>query len=383
MQKTIIILGGGTGGLVAANLLKKKAGELVNVILIDKKENYIYEPSFLWVLFGKREAEKIQRPLKTLRRKGIEFLNDEIIKIDTLNKKVKTRNNEFQYDYLIIALGAELAPEKIPGLSESGFNLYELEGIRKLRQALKIFEGGKVAILISSLPFKCPAAPYEAAFLLDEHLRNKGIREKTEISIFTPESLPMPSAGPEIGRILKTMVEKKGIIFNPELSLVSVDPNIKELKFQNGKKAGFDLLIFVPPHQGAKAVRDSALGNEAGWIPVEPKTLRTKYDKLFALGDGAFIILASGKPLPKAGVFAHFEAEVVTENIAREIKGLPADKEYDGRASCFLEIGFGKAGFASGNFYNEPLPAVKMYQPSRFWHWLKILFEKYWFWKWF
>ena len=391
LQKTIVILGGGTGGLVAANELKKKAGERARVILIDKNPHYIYAPSFLWLMLGDRQAEKIQKPLSLLKRKGIEVVNEEIVDIDPAVKIVKTQNGDYQYDYLIISLGAELAPEKIPGLAPNGYNLYELQEIERLRDDLKNFSGGKVAIVISSLPFKCPAAPYEAAFLLNERFQERGINGKTEINIYTPETLPLPAAGPDIGKVVAKMLAERKIGFNPEAKLVLVNPQKKELQFENVKTANgstvlttsFDLLIFIPPHQGPKVVRDSGLGNEAGWIPVDKETLKTKYDKVFAIGDVIAATVASGKPRPKAGVFAHYEAEVVVENIVRELQGLAADKKYDGRASCFLETGFGKAGFAYGNFYNVPAPAIKMKRPGRMWHWGKILFEKYWLWKWF
>ena len=391
LQKTIVILGGGTGGLVAANELKKKASERARVILIDKNPHYIYAPSFLWLMLGDRQAEKIQKPLSLLKRKGIEVVNEEIVDIDPAVKIVKTQNGDYQYDYLIISLGAELAPEKIPGLAPNGYNLYELQEIERLRDDLKNFSGGKVAIVISSLPFKCPAAPYEAAFLLNERFQERGINGKTEINIYTPETLPLPAAGPDIGKVVAKMLAERKIGFNPEAKLVLVNPQKKELQFENVKTANgstvlttsFDLLIFIPPHQGPKVVRDSGLGNEAGWIPVDKETLKTKYDKVFAIGDVIAATVASGKPRPKAGVFAHYEAEVVVENIVRELQGLPADKKYDGRASCFLETGFGKAGFAYGNFYNVPAPAIKMKRPGRMWHWGKILFEKYWLWKWF
>lgn len=382
-QKTIIILGGGTGGLVAANELKKKTGKSTRVVLIDKSKMHIYAPAFLYLMFGKRHAEKIQKPLSLLKRKGIEVVNEEITKIDPASKTVKTQGGDYKYDYLIVSLGAELAPEKIQGLAQSGYNLYELQEVERLRDDLKNFTGGKVAIVISSLPFKCPAAPYEAAFLLDEYFQKKGIREKTEVSIFTPEALPMPAAGPENGKAIKAMLEKRNIKFNPEIQLVSVDPNTKKLTFEKNNDESFDLLVYVPPHQGPKVIRDSGISNEMGWIPVDKKTLKTKYDDVFAIGDIAAITLVSGKPLSKAGVFAHFEAEVVVENIISKIKGLSAKKEYDGRAFCFLELGFGKAGFASGNFYADPAPVVKMKRPGMLWHWGKILFEKYWLWKWF
>lgn len=382
-MQTIIILGGGTGGLVAANELKKKAGRDVRIVLIDKSKTHIYAPSFLYLMLGKRQPDKIQKPLSLLRRKGIEFINEEILKIDPERKLVVTQNQNLQYDYLIISLGAELAPEKIPGLAASGYNLYALNGVEKLRDDLNNFSGGKVAVVISSLPFKCPAAPYEAAFLLDEYFRKRGVSGKTEINIYTPETLPLPAAGQTIGKAVAGMLAARKIGFNPEVKLVSVNPQKKELQFENGKTANFDLLIFIPSHQGPKVVKSSGLGNEAGWIPVDKKTLKTKYDKVFAIGDVIAATVASGKPRPKAGVFAHYEAKVVSENITRELKGLSADKKYDGRASCFLEAGYGKAGFASGNFYAEHSPVVSMKSPARIWHWGKILFEKYWLWKWF
>ena len=226
-MKQILILGGGTGGLVAANELRKKLNKEHKIILIDKHDKHIYAPSFLWVMEGKRDAGKIQKPLELLKRKGIDFVNEKITKILPEKKIVKTDKNDFNYDYLIISLGAELAPEKIKGLSGAEYDLYQLEGVEKLRDDLKDFRGGRVAIVISSLPFKCPAAPYEAAFLLDEYFSKNGIRGKTEINIFTPEMLPMPSAGPEIGKKIKAELELRNINFTPEVQLVSVDPDKK------------------------------------------------------------------------------------------------------------------------------------------------------------
>ena len=382
-MKQILILGGGIGGLVAANRLRKKLGKEHKIILIDKNDKYVYAPSFLWVMEGKRNAKEIQKPLEHLKRNGIDFVNEKVVKIEPEKNIVKTNKNNFNYDYLIISLGAELVPENIKGLSRAGYNLYRLEEVERLRDDLKEFKGGKVAVVISSLPFKCQAAPYEAAFLLDEYFSKRRIRGKTEINIFTPETLPMPAAGPENGKIIKSMLGKRNIKFNPELQLVSVDSDKKELKFKEGKIVNYDMLIFVPPHQGPRVIKDSKLGNESGWIPVNKYTLETKYKNVFAIGDVTFITLDSGKPLSKAGVFAHLEAEVVAENIAAEINGLNPNKKYDGQAYCFLELGYGKAGFAGGNFYSKSTPMIKMRKPGRLWHWGKILLEKYWFWKYF
>src|SRR3989338_6216777 len=231
-MKQILILGGGIGGLVAANKIRKKLSKEHKIMLIDKNDKHIYAPSFLWVMEGKRNAEKIQKPLEFLKRRGISFVNEKVVKIEPEKKIVRTNKNKFNYDYLIISLGAELVPENIKGLSQAGYNLYQIEEVERLREDLKEFKGGKVAIVISSLPFKCHAVPYEAAFLLDEYFSNKGIRRKIEINIFTPEALPMPSAGEENGKRIKSMLEERNINFNPELQLVSVDSDKKELKFK-------------------------------------------------------------------------------------------------------------------------------------------------------
>lgn len=230
-------------------------------MLIDKSKTHIFAPSFLYLMLGKRRAEKIQKPLSLLVRKGIEFVNEEVVRINPENRIVKTSTKELQYDYLIISLGAELVPEKLPGLIQNGYNLYELKEVEKLRDALRNFLGGKVAIVISSLPFKCPAAPYEAAFLLDEYFQKKSIRNKTEISIFTPEALPMPAAGPENGKVIRSMLEARNIKFNPEVQLTSVNPDKKELVFEK-KSETFDLLVYVPPHQGPKVIKDSELATK-------------------------------------------------------------------------------------------------------------------------
>src|SRR3989344_4001211 len=382
-MKQILILGGGIGGLVAANKLCKKLGKEHKITLIDENDKHVYAPSFLWVMEGKRKAEEIQKPLERLKRKGIGFVNEKVVKIEPEKNIVKTNKNDFSYNYLIISLGAELVHEKIKGLSGAGYNLYQLYGVEKLKDDLKDFLGGRVAIVISSLPFKCPAAPYEAAFLLDEYFSKKGIRGKTEINIFTPETLPMPAAGLENGKIIKSMLESRNINFIPEVQLISVNSDKKEIRFKGDNIVNYDMLIFVPPHQGPKVIKDSKLGNESGWIPVDKNTLKTKYDNIFAIGDVASITLDSGKPLSKAGVFAHLEAEVVAENIAAEINGLNPNKKYDGQAYCFLELGYGKSGFAGGNFYSKPAPMIKMKKPRRLWHWGKILLEKYWFWRYF
>ena len=243
-------------------------------------------------------------------------------------------------------------------------------------------------ILIPSMPYKCPAAPYETAFLLDAEFRRRQIRDEVDISIYTFETLPMPAAGPDVGRAIKELLAKRDIDFAPEVAIESVNPETKEVTWNNGATAKADLLITIPPHKAPDVVKTAGLTNEAGWIPVDPKTLKTKHENIFALGDVAAVKLEGKykpeKPLmlPKAGVFAHAEAEVVAANIVAEIKSSAQRKEFDGKGSCFLELGDGTAGFAVGGFFDLPHPQVQMKNPSRLWHLRKALYEKYWFWRW-
>jgi sulfide:quinone oxidoreductase len=285
-------------------------------------------------------------------------------------------------DFLVIALGAELAPETIPGLAQAGHNFYTLAGAEALRDALAQFTGGKLVVLTAAPGYKCPAAPYEAAMLLESACRKRGIRDRTQIDLYAAEPGPMGVAGPEVSKAVRAMVEAKGIAYHPEHQMREVDPAARRLKFANGAEASFDLLAYVPPHRAPKVVRDAGLVGESGWIPVDRHTLETKHARVYALGDVVSIPLKLGKPLPKAGVFAHGEADVVAKNIALAIAGKSKRASFNGEGACFIETGDGKAGFGNGNFYAEPLPRVKVHAPRRYWHVAKVLFEKHWLWRW-
>lgn len=381
MRKRILVLGGGIGGLVVSSTLSRNLNGEHEIVLVDRNERHVFAPSLLWMLLGWRKPKEIMRSLMRLKAKNIIYRRAEVLRIDTSGSRVQTSVGGFPYDYLVVALGADLAPEKVGGFAETACNMYDIDGVTRLRERLHNFEGGRVVILVSSTPFKCPAAPYETAFLLDYYFSRKGVRKYVDIQVFTPETLPMPVAGPEIGNKIRRMLADRDIGFNPEHKVSYVDGQRQTLIF-DGKEAHFDLLVGVPPHIAPIAVRDSGLTDSSGWIPVDPATLRTVHENVYAIGDVAGISLPDGKMLPKAGVFGHFEAEVVAHNIASEIKGKHALREFDGNGSCFLETGYGKAGYASGNFFSQPR-IIKMRNPSRIWHWSKVLFEKYWFWRWF
>ena len=381
--KTILVLGGGIGGIVAANRLRKKLPLEHRVVLIEREFNYVFAPSFLWLMTGLRTGEKISRPLSKLVKQGVELVQGDISKIDPVGKVAEVNGEEVAGDYLVISLGAELTPELIPGLAEAGHNLYTLAGAEDLRDERLNINQGKIVVLVSAIPFKCPAAPYEAAMLLEYDYRKRNIRDKIQIDIYTPEPGPIPVTGPENSKLVRQMVESKDIGVHTEHAVESVDLKTREILFQNGNLTSFDFLVFVPPHVAPGIVRDAGLTGESGWVPVDRKTMETKFPGVFAVGDVTGIMLEMGKPLPKAGVFAHGEAEVVADNLIHMIAGKGRQKSFDGHGECFIETGDGRAGFGSGNFYAEPTPQIKLRQPSRTLHLGKVAFEKYWLFAWF
>jgi sulfide:quinone oxidoreductase len=383
MSKTIVVLGAGIGGIVTAATLRRRLPREQRVVLVEREAQHRFPPSLLWLMVGRRTAAQISRPIAALARRGIELVSGEVGRIDPVSRSVQVGGREFRADYLVVALGAELAPETIPGLAGAGHNFYTLAGAQSLDAARVQLRQGKLVVLVSGIPFKCPAAPYEAAMLLEDDLRRRGVRDKVTVDLYTPEPGPMPVAGPQVSAQVRQMVEAKGIRFHPEHAVAEVDAAARVVHFANGKQAHFDLLAYVPPHRAPTVVRESGLTGESGWIPVNRATLETKFPGVYAIGDVTGIPLAIGKPLPKAGVFAHGEAEVVAANIARAILGTGTAREFTGHGECFVEIGDGRAGFGAGNFLAEPAPQVQLKPPSRWLHLGKVLYEKYWLYRWF
>jgi sulfide:quinone oxidoreductase len=378
MGKTVLVLGGGIGGVVAASRLRKLLGREHRVVLVEREANHLFQPSLLWLMLGWRTPEQIQRPIARLARRGIEIVHGNIERIDPARRAVVINGQEQTADYLIIAVGAELAPETITGLAQAGHNLYSLAGAQALSAARANFQRGRLVLLVSAMPFKCPAAPYEAAMLLEDDCRRRGVRADVSVDVYTPEPGPMATAGPEVSKQLRQMVESKGISYHPEHAVTQVDAGQRLIHFANGTSAGFDLLVYVPPHRAPQAVKDAGLTGPSGWVGVDRATLATKFPGVYAVGDITGIPLAIGKPLPKAGVLAHGQAEVVARNIAAEIRGERARASFTGHGACFVEIGDGRAGYGSGNFYAEPAPQLRLRPPGRLLHWGKVIYEKFW-----
>ncbi|MEK7777307.1 MAG: FAD/NAD(P)-binding oxidoreductase [Chloroflexota bacterium] len=381
--KTVVVLGGGVGGVVAASELRQRLGKEHQVILVDKDGKHIFWPSLLWLQVGLREPADFVRDLTLLERKGIQVVRGQVQRIDPAQKSVQVDGRELRADFLVVSLGAQLAPELIPGLAQAGHNLYSLEGATAIRDQRKSVTRGSVVVLVARMPYKCPAAPSEAAMLLDYDLRKRKLRDHVGVNLYTPEPGPLPVAGPEVSAGVRRLLEEREIAYHPQHQVTEVNNSTKTLRFANGAQARYDFLVYIPPHVAPTAVREAGLTSESGWVPVNRNTLETRFPGVYAIGDVTGIPLAVGMPLPKAGVFAHREAEAVAQTIAARVTGQGSDGTFDGHGECFIEVGGGKAGFGRGNFYAEPRPEIKLHQPTRYWHAGKVLFEKDWFRRWF
>jgi sulfide:quinone oxidoreductase len=351
-------------------------------VLIERDPAFRFAPSLLWVMTGARRPAQITRDLRRLRAEGIEVLDAEVTAIDPTNRSVTTTTGTVTADALVVALGAALDPDAVPGFGDAAHNLYTLDGAMAAGDALQSIHSGSVAVVVSSTPFKCPAAPYEAAFLADSLLRRRGVRDHVHVDIYSPEPLPMPTAGATVGDALVELLHARGIGFHPGHSIHRIDHGTTMLTFSDGTEADADVVLGVPVHRPPAVVTASGLAGDAGYIPVDPHTLATVTPGVHAIGDVTAITIAGGKMLPKAGVFAEAEAEVVAKRIADEWRGRQPSATFAGSGACFVELGQGASAYASGDFYAADGPAVRMRRPGRRWHFAKVAFEQYWLRRW-
>ncbi|MBM2831077.1 MAG: FAD-dependent pyridine nucleotide-disulfide oxidoreductase [Dehalococcoidia bacterium] len=364
--KTIVILGGGFGGLAVANQLRRVLPPEHRVVVVERQSTFYMRPFNMRLMIGEmKDRQEGERRLSELARKGIEWVQGEVLSIDPTARKVHTSSGPLVGDYLVIALGAEQDEKAIPGFAESALNLYDPNGAIMIHRAVQEFAKGRAAVLICRTPFSCPAAPYEAALLMDSAFRSKGNREAVEIAIYTPEPRPMPAAGPEMGNAVIGMLKERDIKYHPQHKLQRVNSGARKIVFEGGE-ASFDLLVGIPPHVAPRVVREAGLTDDTGWIPVEPDTLETRYPGVFALGDVTSIRQPNptGLFLPKAWVFADEQSRTVAKNIASHIKGEDRSSRFDGTGFCYVETGDGLAAYGSGNFYAYPAAKVYLEPPS-------------------
>lgn len=364
-EKTVLVLGGGIGGVTAATHLRRLSPTEHRVVLIERSPTFAACMSHLWVMAGERpDVAAGERDLAALASKGIDVVQAEIEAIDPAARSVQTSAGSFHGDYVVVSLGAAKAPETVPGVAESGLNLYDARGAVEIQRALAEFGGGRIVVLIARTPFSCPSAPYEAAFLIDSLLRERGVRDRSEIALYTPEDQPMLVAGPNVGPALVTMLEERDIELHWQQIAMRVDPVARRILFELDDTS-FDLLVVIPPHTVPPVLKAGGLVDASGWVPVDPTTLQTRYAGVFAIGDATAIRLRNGMYLPKAGVFADEQARTVAARIVSEASGDRALQQYGGRGFCYIEVGDGLAAYGAGNFYATPAPSVTMESPSQ------------------
>ncbi|MEW6523493.1 MAG: FAD-dependent oxidoreductase [Bacillota bacterium] len=302
--KTTVVLGGGSGGIVAVNRLRENLPRGHREVLVDRRSEQSFAPSYPWVALGSRRPEDISRKLEVLQQKGIDFVQAEVTGINCHRQQVETDGGSIGYDCLIIALGAEHHPGEIPGFSQEAYNIYELNGALKLRDRLEDFSGGTVTVFISRLPIKCEGAPYEISVLVHDHLTQKGMRDRVRLQVVTPEARPALSLTDAVGRDILDMLRQRGIDFLLNHTVASIKPG--RLVLADGTEILSDLLIGLSAHRGNPACQNGQLTNHEGWVDVDPMTMATKYENVWAIGDAAVIRLPGrAGMLPKNGALAH------------------------------------------------------------------------------
>jgi sulfide:quinone oxidoreductase len=382
-KKQIVILGGGTGGTMVANRLRRRYdADEAEIHVVDRDDRHVYQPGLLFVPFGMAQLDEIVRPRRRQLRRGIHFHQSEVNAVwIERNEVLLDDRTVLPYDVLIVASGSRLQPEETDGLTGPGWNervftFYSPEGADQLRRALEGFDGGRLVVNLVDLPIKCPVAPLEFAFLADWYLRECGVRNRTELVYSTP--LDGAFTKPIASERLAGLLEEKGIELVTEFNAGEVDGVGGKLASYDGRELDFDLLVTVPLHGGAAFVeRSPGLGDALGFVPTDKATLQANAKpNVFALGDAADL------PTSKAGSVTHFEAEVLTENVARYLAGKELDAGYDGHANCFIETGFHKALLIDFNYETEPLPGhfpsavgLPLLRESRLNHLGKLMFQ--------
>lgn len=356
-MKHLVILGAGTGGTMIANRMTSKLPGDWRVTVVDPAEAHLYQPGLLFLPFGAHDEHAIVRARARTLRRGVDWRRETVGAVDPVRRVVSLADGTtLAYDLLVIASGSRIRPEETPGLVGDGWrrsihDFYTLEGARALRRDLAAFPGGRLVLNVVEMPIKCPVAPMEFLFLAHELFTRRGIRDRVELVYATP--LDGAFTRPTCNKVLSHLIARRGIRIETEFNAAGVDAAARTLRSFDDREIPYDLLVSIPTHRGAPFVDASGLGNELGFVPTHPHSLRAKADDhIFVLGDATD--LASSK----AGSVAHFQAEVLEHNLSRAIAGRSLDDGFDGHANCFIETGFGKALLIDFNYDTEPLPGA-------------------------
>ncbi len=352
-----LILGAGFGGITVATELRRLLGDDHEVTLVDRGERFAMGLRKLWAVVDIGTYEEGSRPLSLLETHGVEVLQREILTIHPVGRRIETDQGSLEGDFLVVALGAEPRPDLVPGASEHAHNVWSPAGVPGLKRALAQIERGRIGLVIAGVPYSCPPAPYECAMLIDDHLRERGVREAVEVTIVTLQPMLLPNAGRAGSKWLAERLESKGIGFEVGRRIERFEPG--RAVFADGVLEA-DLWIVVPPHRAPAVVRESGLTEEGEWIQVDRRTMETGFQHVYAVGDVTQIKLANGLPLPKAGLIAELQGQAVAASIAAEVGNRQLTAGFDGHGYCYLEMGKLEATMIEGYFYAEPEPEVRI-----------------------
>lgn len=356
MKLRVVVLGAGFGGLELTSQLLESVPDKVELTLIDKSDAFVFGFSKIDVLLSKQTADDVRLPYRNIMKPGVRFLQETITAIDPRAKRVTTNRGTYDADVLVIALGADVDPAATPGLIDGGNEFYSLDGAVRARSSVASFSKGHAIIGVTSAPFKCPPAPSEVALLLDDHLTERGVRDACQISLVIPFPSPVPPS-PDTSKALLAAFAERGITFVPGRSVRALDPARRVAVLDDGREMAYDLFLGVPNHRVPAVVASCGLA-ENGWIPVDQKTLATKYPGVFAIGD------VTSVGTPKAGVFAEGAGRTVAQGLIARITGGKPPASFNGAGSCYVEFGRDRVGRVDVDFFSGASPTNMFNTPS-------------------
>ena len=359
MKKHVLVLGAGFGGLELATRLSETVPDLVRVTLLDRNDSFVFGFSKLEVMLGRQSADEVRLHYRDFDKGGVEFRQELVTGVDPVTRRVITDAHSYDADFLVVALGADYDWEATPGFAAGGFEYYTVGGAERLRDALADFDGGRVLISVLGQPFKCPPAPFEGAFLLDEYFTQRGIRESVQMYSTFPMQRPVPVTG-EVSQMFRDGLAVRGIEELPQHLVTRIDPATRTAQLASGEKLPYDLFVGIPVHRAPDPLPAAGL-TVNGWVPVDQTNLRTRFPNVYALGD----VCTGPRNVPKAGIFAESAARVVADDIVASVSGGEPPAPYEGSGVCYAEFGDGLVSKVEVSFLRGPTAAADRHEPSR------------------